>query len=456
MGEAPVRLLAALAIAVLGCTPSGAAESGAAPGLQQRIDAAPEGAALVVSGTHRGPLVLRKRVQLIGGPGAVIDGGGQGTIVRIEAPGVTLRGLRLVGSGRELNTEDAGIFVGASGAVLEDLTLDDVLFGLNFKRAHGAVVRRVRVRGMDLAQSRRGDGLRLWYSDGVTLTGVRFDRVRDVLLWFARGTTLHEVAVTASRYGVHLMYADATRILGGRFEDNAVGAYVMYSTGVRIEDSTFLRHRGSTGVALAFKESDAVTVRGNLLAGNHVGLYLDGTPRTPESGSEILDNVIAGNGTGLHLLSSAAGNVLAGNVFEGNALQVRLDGGARSDNTWQRDSRGNYWSDYVGIDLGGDGVGDTPYRARQWFETLGDRSPELRFFWGSAAVAAVDFAARALPIFAPQVLLEDPRPLTRAEVPVPFRGSRPNPGFAAASLLLAAAGAAALWLVRPRYRRDAP
>ncbi|HXF82370.1 MAG TPA: nitrous oxide reductase family maturation protein NosD [bacterium] len=447
-----MKALATLAILLVAGAAAAAAPGGAA-GLQQQIDAAPAGATLVIAGRHGGGITIRRPLQLVGERGAVIDGQGRGTVIRIEAPGVTLRGLTIVRSGRDLNTEDAGIYVGAPGAVLDDLILDDVLFGLNLKRAHGALIRRVAVRGMDLPLSRRGDGLRLWYSDGVTLTAVRFERVRDILLWFARGTTLHDLRVARSRYGVHMMYADHTRLLDSRFEDNAVGAYVMYSSGVRIEDSIFLRHRGSTGVALALKESDAVTVRGNLLAANHVGIYLDGTPRTPESGGQILDNVVAGNGTGLHVLSSAAGNVIAGNVFEGNALPVRLDGGARSDTVWQRGGRGNYWSDYAGFDLGGDGVGDQPYRARQWFEALGDRVPELGFFWGSPAVAAADFAARALPLFPPQVLLEDPRPLTRAAVPEAFRGGGGRWAVAVAALLVAAAGGGALWAARPRLRR---
>ena len=444
-----MRWWAAVAVVGILAAPVAAAD----PSLQARIDAAPEGATLIISGTHAGNVVIRKPLQLIGEPGATIDAGGRGTVVRIEAPGVTLRGLRLVHSGRELNTEDAGVFVEASGALLEDLDLEDVLFGLNLKRAHGAVVRRVTVRGIDLPLSRRGDGLRLWYSDGVTLSDVRLQRVRDVILWFAQGSTLHALEVRGSRYGVHLMYADATRVLQSHFEDNAVGAYVMYSTGVRIEGNRFLRHRGSTGVGLALKESDDIVIRGNLLAGNHVGLYLDGTPRTLSATGEIVDNVIAGNGTGLHLLSTAVRNLIAGNVMDGNAVQVRLDGSTHSDNTWVRRGSGNYWSDYAGMDLGSDGIGDVPYRARQWFEALGERVPELRFFWGSAAVGAVDFASRALPLFAPQVLLEDPRPLTRAEIPDTFRGNRPSITFALVSLLIAGSGAAALRAARPRYRR---
>lgn len=450
VAAAVIASSAALAGSSAGVSSGGASAAPpmAETSLQAQIEAAPMGATLRISGTYRGGVVIRKPLRLQGAPGATIDAAGQGTVVRVEAPGVVLSGLRLRNSGRELNTEDAGVFVGAPGALLEDLVIDDVLFGLNLKGAHGATVRRVAVRGMDLPLSRRGDGIRLWYSDGVTITQVRLERVRDVLLWFARGTTLHAVEVRGSRYGVHLMYADETRVLESHFEDNAVGAYVMYSTGVRLDGNRILRHRGSTGVALAVKESDDILGRGNLLAGNHVGLYLDGTPRLLGSRAEFTGNIVAGNETGVQLLSSAERSLIAGNVLDDNALQVRLDGGAHSPQ-WTRGGRGNYWSDYTGLDVDGDGVGEAPYRARQWFEGLGDRMPETRLLWGSVAVAAVDFAARLLPIFAPQVLAEDPHPLTAVGVPEEFRGSGPSVFFALAALAVAAASVAAIVAARP-------
>ena len=340
------------------------------------------------------------------------------------------------------------------GAVLEDLVLDDVLFGLNLKAAHGALIRRVAIRGKDLPLSRRGDGIRLWYSNAVMMTDLRLDRVRDVLLWYSRGSTLHRLDVRRSRYGVHFMYADEVRVLDGHFEDNAVGGYIMYSTGVEVAGNRFLRHRGTTGVGMAFKECDDVVVRDNLLAGNFVGLYVDGTPRVATSRSQFTGNVIAGNETGLQLLSSASGSVIAGNVWDHNGVQVRVDGGTQTGNTWTRDGRGNYWSDYAGLDLRGDGIGDQPYRPRLWFETLGDRVPEMRFFTGSLATAAVDFAARALPVFAPEVLLEDPRPVTRLHIPAEFRHTAPSVPFALASLMLAGLGGVVLaaTTLRPRRR----
>jgi nitrous oxidase accessory protein len=432
-------------------------ESGTARGaLQAQIDAAPHGALLTLRGRYEGGVVIRKPVHLVGERGAVIDAGGRGSVVRIEAPGVSLRSLTLRGSGIELNTEDAGVFVGAPGAVLEDLVIDDVLFGLNLKAAHGAVIRRVAIRGKDLALSRRGDGVRLWNSDAVVMTDLRLDRVRDVLVWYSRGSVLHRLDVRRSRYGVHGMYADRLRVLDGHFEDNAVGGYLMYSTTVEVIGNRFLRHRGATGVGLAFKESDDVVVRDNLLAGNVVGLYIDGTPRVPASRSEITENVIAGNETGLQLLSSASGNVIAENIWDHNAVQVRVDGGAQTGNTWTRAGRGNYWSDYAGLDLGGDGIGDRAYRPRLWFESLADRIPELRFFAGSVAIASVDFAAQALPVFAPEVVLEDARPMMRMRMPAEFRGAGPSFPFALAALILAGGGAIGLAAAAPRRVRPAP
>ncbi|MCL6552806.1 MAG: hypothetical protein K6W08_06770 [Firmicutes bacterium] len=57
----------------------------------------------------------------------------------------------------------------------------------------------------------------------------------------------------------------------------------------------------------------------------------------------------------------------------------------------------------------------------------------------------MDFATRLLPLFPPHVLLEDPSPLVALPVAPQHRGEGASPAFAAASLLLALAGAATLW-----------
>ena len=55
--------------------------------------------------------------------------------------------------------------------------------------------------------------------------------------------------------------------------------------------------------------------------------------------------------------SSGASTTYCLNNFIRNAVQVRAYGGE----TWDCDGRGNYWSDYTGVDSNYDGIGDTPY-----------------------------------------------------------------------------------------------
>jgi nitrous oxidase accessory protein len=396
-------------------------------------------------GVVRGPVVVRKPLRIVGEPGAVVDGGGEGTVVRVEAPGVYLGRMRIRGSGSELNTEDAGVYVGAPGVVLEDLELEDVLFGLNLKGAHGSVVRRVRLAGKPLPLSRRGDAVRLWYSRGVTLSDVRVENMRDVLMWFTEDSVLHRLEVRGSRYGVHYMYAHRTPLLDSSLEGNAVGAYIMYSTGVRVEGNRFLHNRDVPGVGLAFKESDAVVVRRNAVVGNAVGIYLDATPLGGEGRGRFEDNVVAGNSVGLVVLSNVAGNTFVGNVFQSNGETVRTEGGSNAQNRWWEGGRGNAWDGYAGLDLDGDGVGEFPYRLRRWFEAVTDTVPAARILHGSPAVAALERAAQAVPLFPPQVVLEDPRPLVRAEVPEEFRHVDRSSAFALASAGIAALAAAGVW-----------
>ncbi|MFI5042607.1 MAG: nitrous oxide reductase family maturation protein NosD, partial [Acidimicrobiales bacterium] len=90
------------------------AENLGAGGEQSTIAAALAAAAdgdtvIVPPGIHREHLVVERPVHLVGSPGAVLDGGGEGTVLRITAPGVEVRGLTVRASGDSYTTEDAGI-----------------------------------------------------------------------------------------------------------------------------------------------------------------------------------------------------------------------------------------------------------------------------------------------------------------------------------------------------------
>ena len=85
--------------------------------LQAAVAAAQPGAMIEVPpGTYPGPLRIDKPVTLEGQGLPVIQGTGEGDVIEIDAPDVTLRGFVVRGSGISLDDENSGITVGAPNA----------------------------------------------------------------------------------------------------------------------------------------------------------------------------------------------------------------------------------------------------------------------------------------------------------------------------------------------------
>src|SRR5262249_45458190 len=107
--------------------------------LQQRIDAAVPGETIrVESGVHAAPITIKKPLTLIGEPRAEIRGNGLGKVVTVAANDVTLRGLRITGSGLQLSDDDAAVFVIGNRTKIENCTIADSLHGVYLKKVSGA------------------------------------------------------------------------------------------------------------------------------------------------------------------------------------------------------------------------------------------------------------------------------------------------------------------------------
>ena len=406
----------------------------------------------VAGGTYPGPLVIDKAVAVIGEGFPVIDGGGAGTVVSIEAPDVTLQGLLIRGSGASLDQENSGIGLEAPRGRLIDNRLEDVLFGIYLRKASDSVVRGNHILGKELAIPRRGDAIRVWYSNDVRIENNRVRLARDVVLWYSERLTVEGNRVSGGRYGLHFMYCDDARIEGNQLIDNSVGAFLMYSRRLRLIHNAIAGNHGPSGYGVGLKDMDDAVVRGNFFAGNRVGAFLDNTPREVRSTSRVEDNLFAANDQGLLLLPNVRRGRFAGNSFVENGQQVGLTGGGDPQaNAWH----GNFWSDYAGYDAGGDGVGDLPHRLDRLFEDLADRRPELRLFLYSPATQAMDFAARAFPVVKPRPKLVDHAPrMTFAMPPGVAQIDRPTEGGAGLLSLGGGmlVGALALFLVPGRRR----
>ena len=438
------RTLSILCVSIALCAPlsRGSPTGEGLRAVQDFIAAAPPGAILrVPPGIYAGPIVIEKPVTLIG-DGAVLDGQGRGTIMHIKASDVTVKGFVLKNSGRSLAHEDAAILVEAPRATIEENRLSEVLFGIYLKDAPGSIIRGNTVIGLDIPEAERGDAIRLWYSSDVLIEGNQTYNARDAIIWYSQDVTVRGNRFEGGRYGIHLMYDREIIIENNQVLRNFVGVYAMYSQGVTIQKNLFMGHRGPSGYGIGLKDSDDVLITENAIADNSVGVFIDNSPSAPETPVIFRKNLFAYNETGVLLMPAVRGDIFAENSFLENFEHVGIAGGGQlAGNRWEQ----NYWSDYLGYDADGDGVGDLAYKAERLFEHLIDHSPQLRLFLYSPAIQALEFAARALPIFAPQPKLTDPRPLMAPVLPPLAAGHQESPetlplGLLTGGLLLAAFG----------------
>ncbi len=422
--------------------------------------ASPGDEIVVRPGVYREHVVVDRALLLRGEPGAVIDGGGAGTVVLVTHGPTTVRGLTVRGGGDSLLAEDAGVkLLEVSDCVVEDDEVLDTLFGVMARTSPRARILRNRIVGLDLPLPRRGDGIRVQDAKGSLVEDNSLDRTRDLAVWQSDGCAVRRNRVQGARYGLHYMYCDDNVFEDNVFDGCHTGGAIMYSRRVTLRGNRFTGSRGPSAYGLLLKTADDILLERNWFLDNSCGILFDGAPSSRRATCTIRENVIAGNDSGLSLEPSTSGAVFSGNVFAGNRVQVEVLGTRRADaNRWSENGRGNYWSDYVGFDADGDGVGDTPFVLEQFFEDLSGRFPAVGLLRGGPAAEALDVAARAFPILDPTPTLRDdypliaaPAALERAAPVAPQRGLAVVGAFAAA-----AAGAAALRSRRvPHGRGDA-
>ncbi|MEQ1505995.1 MAG: nitrous oxide reductase family maturation protein NosD [Myxococcota bacterium] len=370
--------------------------------------ATPGSTVMLGAGVHRGPLVIDRPLELVGAPGAVLDGGGEGSVLVIAADDVTVSDLAVVGGGRQPQRDDSGVVVAGDRVTVERVHVSDAYLGIDLRRTDGATVRDCVIDGDPAAAfGLRGDGIRLWESHHATVERNVLTGVRDLVVWYSDGDRIVDNRVTGSRYGTHLMHAVDAVVSGNEYHDDVVGIFVMYSERVDLVGNTVRGADGQAGVGIGLKESDAIRVEANVLVDDTTGLYVDGTPHRVDGVATFTGNLIAANEVGARFHGPSPGAVFTDDRFVSNRSAVTVDGRATLAATFD----GNTWSDYAGYDLDSDGIGDLPFEVRSASDALIRREPTLAFLAGTPALALIELFGAAFPMFAPTPILIDRRPI---------------------------------------------
>ncbi len=106
--------------------------------------------------------------------------------------------------------------------------------------------------------------------------------------------------------------------------------------------------------AIRLIDSINITIHGNIINNNgYAAIYLDGA-----TSCTVTENDVANNLCIFNIRNGAKNNIFFHNNFSGN-----WTGSLDRDfpNVWDKGAEGNYWSNYTGTDMNGDGIGDTPF-----------------------------------------------------------------------------------------------
>ncbi|MBK6357858.1 MAG: nitrous oxide reductase family maturation protein NosD [Betaproteobacteria bacterium] len=378
---------------------------------QDMVDRAEPGSVLKPPpGNYAGPVTINKQLTIDGGGKVTIDSGDRGTVMMLDASNAVIRGIHLTGSGDSHDSDDSCLDVRGNHNTIENVEMDNCLFGLDLKQSNNNTIRGNSIRSKDRELGVRGDGLRLWYSNDNLIEKNQIIDSRDMVAWYSNKNVFRENLGRRSRYSIHFMFANDNVVERNEFYDNAVGVYFMYTEGGVVKNNIISHATGATGMGIGFKEASGTIIENNEIIYCGVGIGSDLSPFQPDSTIEIRGNRFAYNGVGILFNSETGGNNMIDNVFEGNLTQVAYGGHGDNNNSPKNVWSGNYWDDYQGFDRNADGVGDKTHELYAYADQIWMELPIARFFRSSPVMELLDFLERLAPFSTPDLILRDEKP----------------------------------------------
>ena len=383
--------------------------------LKAAVAGASPGDVLILSpGRHDGPVTLSRSITLDGRGKATVDAGGAGSVITVTGADITVRGLTIVGSGSDHEGIDSGVQLTktARRAVVEHNRILGNLYGVDIHGADDSIVRGNLIEGRtDRRMNDRGNGVYVWNAPGARVEGNDIRWGRDGIFV----NTSHSNSFVGNRFrdlrfAVHYMYANRSEVRGNLSVGNHLGYAVMYSKDVKIIDNVSVND-AEHGVMLNY--TNGSEVRGNLvLSGATKCLFIYNAHK-----NEIAGNRFERCGIGVHFTAGSERNAITGNAFVGNRTQVKYVGTTWVD--WSAEDIGNYWSDFAGYDLDGDGIADAPYRPNDSMDHILWTQPAAKLLLGAPAVQLVKWAQSAFPALLPGGVVDRAPLMQPVEISIP-------------------------------------
>ena len=379
---------------------------------------------LLPAGNYQGNFVIDHSADVICAKGAVIDAGGQGNALLITAPNVQLQNCTIRNWGKDLTALNSAIFVArtATGAAIIHNNLSGPGFGIWLDSTPDTRVLGNRIEGdLSLRSQDRGNGIQVFNTHNALVADNEVWHTRDgIYIETADGNELRHNYLHDLRYGIHYMYSQRNRIIGNHTERTRTGYALMQSHHLTVIGNRS-DHDQNYGILLNYITYSEL--RDNRIDQVHPGTGITGVAIDGAEGKALFvynsefntieHNYLGHSNLGIHLTAGSEDNSILGNVFDHNQQQVKYV--ATRPQEWSKDGKGNFWSDYLGWDRNGDGIGDVPYEPNDNIDRLLWTYPQARLLMHSPAVETLRLAQQAFPVIKAQGV-RDSAPLMQMPV----------------------------------------
>ena len=373
-------------------------------GLVRAISSAQSGDRLLLAaGLHSGPVLIGKSLSLVGDDGARIDAGGNGSVILVDAPDVTIENLQITGSGDSHEDIDSGVQLtkNAVRAIVRGNVLTGNLYGVDIHGARDARVSGNKITGRDdRRMNRRGNGVYVWNAPGAAVENNTIALGRDgIFVNTSRHNTFTGNRFENLRFAIHYMYANDSVVTGNISIGNHLGYAIMFSDRVIIRDNISIRDRDH-GIMLNYANNSVV--EGNaVIGGGEKCLFVYNANKNVMRGNRFESCPI-----GIHFTGGSERNDITGNAFVANRTQIKFV--STRNHVWS----GNYWSDHAAYDINGDGIADQPFRPNDAIDRILWTQASAKLLVGSPAVQLIRWAQKNFPALLPGGVIDD-KPLMK-------------------------------------------